>query len=56
MIFIKLFFVSALLSLFLILAPAFSVLSCEVQTVCNAPNITLYRMSSLSNAHAELYT
>ena len=40
----------------LFLTPAFSVLSCEVQTVCNAPNITVYRMSSLSNAHAELYT
>ncbi|MEA2004035.1 MAG: hypothetical protein U9O53_03675, partial [archaeon] len=51
----KLFFGVVLLSILLIVAPVFSVLSCSVQSD-SCSGTTVYKMYNLSNSHAELYT
>lgn len=43
------------LFLWLILTtPAYATLTCSVTTTCNSPDVVIFKMSSITNAHAEL--
>lgn len=39
---------------FLIIRSVYAALTCSVTTVCNSPNVVIFRMSNTTNAHAEL--